>query len=124
MKTFIIRSALLLTFGLISAVAQSAGPTANLLWTAPTTNTDGSAVVGALTYNVYQGAQGAALVKVASAISGTTTNITAGLASGSTQCFAVSAIEGGVEGAQSNTACAAIPVPKVNAPTQITVVIH
>ena len=109
---------------LLGTVAHATPPQAVLTWTAPTTNLDGSAITATLTYNVYQAVQGAILVKVQSAVATTTETLTAGLTAGSIQCFAVSAIANGVESAQSNTACVAIPFPTPGVPTQITVVIH
>jgi hypothetical protein len=93
---------------------------ASLVWTAPTANTDGSAITATLTYNIYQGPSGA-LVKVQSAVSGTTATVTSGLTAGSVQCFAVTAIENGVESAQSNSACVTIPSPSPAAPTNLTI---
>lgn len=108
--------------GCVTAQAQAA-PSAALSYTAPATNTDGSAISGTLTYNIYQGLTGA-LVKVQSAVTGLSVTITTGLTAGTTQCFAVTAVEGGVESAQSNTACVAIPKPIPGVPTQVTIVLH
>lgn len=105
-------------------VACAAAPTAVTSWTAPIANTDASPISGAVTYNLYQAVQGATLAKVQSAVTSTTVTVTAGLTPGSTQCFAVTAIANGIESAQSNVACAAIPFPTPNSPSQITVVIH
>ncbi len=107
-----------------AAIAAAAPPQAVLSWTAPTTNADGSAITSTLTYNVYQGVQGAALAKVQSGIATATATITTGLTAGSTQCFTVSAVANSLEGAQTTTACAAIPFPTPGVPTQITVIIR
>jgi hypothetical protein len=109
---------------LLSAVwaTTACAATAALSWTGPTLNTDGSPVT-TLTYNIYQGLTGA-LVKVQSGVTTATATITAGLTPGTTQCFAVTAVEAGQESAQSTTACAAIPLPTPGVPTQITVVVH
>lgn len=117
-------ASLLLVFGLGHVHAQAA-PTAVVTWAAPTVNTDGSTITATLAYNLYQGLQSAGtLTKVASSIAGLTVSVTAGLTPGSTQCFAVTAIEAGVESAQSNKACATIALPTPGVPSQITVVVH
>jgi hypothetical protein len=108
---------------LLAGVALAAPPQAVLTWTAPTTNSDGSAITATLTYNLYQGLTGA-LVKVQTGVATLSATITTGLTAGTSQCFAVSAVENGVEGAQSNTACATIPQQVPGQPTQITVVLH
>ncbi len=110
--------------GCVIAAAAWASPTASLSWTAPTLNSDGSTITATLTYNVYQAAQGSTLVKVQSALANTGVLISAGLTPGTTQCFAVTAVANGQEGAQSATACAAIPFQTPGVPTQITVVVR
>ena len=102
--------------------AKASPPQAALSWTAPTTNTDGTPITGTLTYNIYQGPTGA-LVKVQSGVTGLAATITTGLTGGSTQCFAVTAVVSGQESAQSNSACAAIPLSVPGAPGQVTVVV-
>jgi hypothetical protein len=104
------------------AAAATPTPSAALSWTAPTTNTDGTAITATLTYNIYQGLTGA-LAKVQSGVTTTAATITAGLTAGTTQCFAVTAVANGVESAQSNSACAAISQPSPNSPTTVVVVI-
>lgn len=105
---------------LIGDLAIAAPPQAVLAWTAPVSNTDGSAIAGAVTYNIYQGLTGS-LVRVQSAVTASSVTITTGLTPGTSQCFAVTAVVGGIEGAQSNAACKAIPFPIPNAPTNLTV---
>lgn len=105
----------------LAALAQAAGPSATVTWTAPTTNTNGTPV-STLTYNLYQGLSGA-LAKVQSGIATTTLVVTTGLTVGTTQCFAVTAVEGGVESAQSNVACSMIALPTPGAPSQVVIVI-
>jgi hypothetical protein len=111
MRKFIFFAALLASF-------QAFAATATVSWSAPSTNTDGSAISGALTYNVYQNA-----VKVQSGVAGTSATVTSGLTAGSTQCFTVSAIESGVEGAQSLPACVTLQALTPNAPALPTVTI-
>ena len=108
---------------LLSTAALAAGPTATVTWTAPTTNTDGSAIAGALTYNVYQGTGTATPVKVQGPVAALTVTITAGLAAGSTQCFTVSAVANGVEGPQSLPACVTLQASAPSAPPTPTVTI-
>lgn len=100
------------------AVAQAAGPSATLTWVPPTTNTDGTPITGALTFNVYQGPTGAeSTTPVQTGLSGTSATITAGLADGTTVCFKVTAVEGGQESAKSNEACKTFPAATPNSPT-------
>lgn len=100
---------------LCASATQAAGPSAALAWVAPTTNTDGTAITVALTYNVYQGSAVSAAActlgstPVQTGVSGTSLTITAGLADGTTACFAVTAVEGGVESAKSNVATKTFP---------------
>lgn len=109
---------------LMACQVLAAPPSAAVSWSAPTANTDGSAIpAGALTYNLYQGLTGAE-VKVQSALTAAATTVTAGLTAGTSQCFTVTAVEAGVESAPSAETCALIPKPVPGVPTQITVVIH
>lgn len=106
-----------------AALAQSA-PSVLVAGSAPTTNVDGSTITATLTYNLYQSVQGGTLVKVQGPLTTLSATVTAGLTPGSTQCFTFTAIEGGNESAKAPSACAAIPLPTPNAPSQITVVVH
>jgi hypothetical protein len=105
-------------FAALLAASQAFAATATVSWIAPTTNTNGTAISGALTYNVYQNA-----VKVQSGVAGLTATVTTGLTAGSTQCFSVSAVEAGVEGAQSLPSCVTLQALTPNAPTVPTVTI-
>lgn len=111
---------------LILLLPSLALASAIIAWTAPTTNTDNTPATETLNYNLYQGLQGATLVKVQTGIAGLTATVTAGLTPGTTQCFAVTAVNTttGAESAQSAQACGAIPLPSPGMPTQITVIIH
>jgi hypothetical protein len=118
-------SGLLLALAL-STAAYAAGLSAYLGWTTPTQNTDGSTITTALTYNAYQGLQGQPLNKIAAGLTVNTLVVSTGLTAGTTQCFAVTALEGTAESAQSNQGCVAVPIPppsKPNAPTGLTVVL-
>jgi hypothetical protein len=113
---------LLILSSLFATAAFAATPaSASLAWTAPAANVDGTAITGAITYNIYQGLTGA-LVKVQSGVTGVTATITTGLTAGTSQCFAVTAVVAGVESAQSTQACAAIPAKTPSAPSSLTVV--
>lgn len=93
--------ALLLVSGV--SFAQTA-PSAKITITAPTTYSDGTAIPStvALTYNLYQGLSATTLVKVASGLTALSNTVTTGLSDGQTYFFAVTAVAGGLEGAQSN----------------------
>ncbi len=106
----------LLALLLLSSVA-SAGQ-AVLTITPPTLNTDGSTIIGQITYNVYKGAQGQAvkplLVTGLTATTYTALNLTAG----TTTCFNVTAnVVGETESAYSNEVCKTIPPTNPNPPT-------
>lgn len=79
-------------------------PSAILTWTAPTTYSDGTAIPAtvAITYNVYQGLTATTLVKVATGVTGLTNTITTGLSDGVTYFWSITAVAGGLDGAQSN----------------------
>lgn len=116
---------LLLLGCLMAAVAssQTTGPlSATVAWTAPTANTDGSALTGALTYNLYQGAAGA-MVSVQTGLTTVSATVTKGLTAGSTQCFAITAVENGVESLQSLPACVTLQALTPTAPGIPTVTI-
>ena len=93
--------ALLLLLAIASAQAPPP-PSAVLTWTAPTTNTDGTPIIGAITYNVYQGLTAASLVQVATGVTALTQTITTGLVDGTTYYWSVTAVAGGNESARSN----------------------
>jgi hypothetical protein len=111
--------ALLLSLFALPAFAQ--GYTAK--WSAPLLNTDGSKATETLNYNLYQATQGKPLAKVQTGIAGLTTTITAGLTPGTTQCFAVSALNTstGGESAQTAPVCVAIGQPVPGAPGGLTI---
>jgi hypothetical protein len=103
-------AAVITACAVIPASAQTASTSVTLSWTAPTKNTDGSAITGTLTYNLYQGPAAGPFVKVASNITGTSDVVTS-LSAGN--CFAVTAVETGsatsTESALSNTSCDIVP---------------
>lgn len=77
------------------------GSNITLTWTPPTANTDGTAISGAITYNLYNvaGANPVLLAAGLTSAASTRTNLSAG-----TPCYAVTAVVAGVESAISNTA--------------------
>ena len=95
-----------------AARAQSV-ETATVQWSAPTKNTDGSAITGALTYNVYYGTTAAGPFALLGTSAGTSYTHQ-GVAPG-TACYTVAAVESEtpapVTGAQTAPVCVTIPVP-------------
>jgi hypothetical protein len=92
-----------------------------LNWTAPTQNTDGSPIAGAITYNVYGGACGAAFTQLQSGITGTTnvrTNVNPG-----NWGYAVTAVVANQESARTSPVCTTVaaPVPVPGTPGGLTV---
>lgn len=104
---------------LFLAFATAAASGATLTWTAPTGNSDGTAISGALTYNVYQGISVATLSKVVSGLTPTTGVITTGLTAGTTQYFAVTAVANGMESALTPAQALVIPFSTPNPPTNL-----
>jgi hypothetical protein len=85
-------------------------PTATITFIAPTKNTDGTAVTGALTYNLYQGTATGAETKVASAVvAGSPFTVNTGLAPSTTVYWYLTAVENGVESAPTNEVCKIFP---------------
>lgn len=113
------------TMGFAQAVTPVTvpGPTIKLAYTAPATFTNGAAITGTITYNLYQGASGAALAKIQSGIAGTTAVVTANVVPGTTYCFAITAVVATVESAQSTQACAVVAVPTPGAPLTLTIIV-
>ena len=102
-------------------LSSMAANTAVLNWTATTQDDSGATITSPVTYNVYQGVSGAAKTLTQSGVTATTFTATTGLTGGSTVCWEVSAIAGGVEGPHSAEACKTFPVAKPLAPTALTV---
>ncbi len=92
----------------LAAAVAIAAVTHSASWTAPTTNTDGSAITVPLTYNVYQGQKGAETL-LASGLTALTAPVDG-------PCVYVTATEGTTEGVPSNEVCLLIPgAPKLTA---------
>lgn len=126
----------IVALSLLAAVAQAqaappaAVPTAtvavNINWTAPTLNTDGSTITGALTYNLYQGPKAGPFVKVGNGLAGSTTTVTS-LAGG--PCFQVTAVEaltpsGTAESLPVGPVCSIQPASPGAATISVTVTLH
>ena len=107
----------LLVFSPLAAVAG----TANLTWTAPTLNTDGTAITAPLTYKVYGGVQGSAKAVLATVSALAYTHSTA--PNGVTYCYQVSAVAGGVESSLSAEGCKVMPPAVPNPPTNLTITV-
>lgn len=140
-KGLLILAALLLCAAVVlstQAIAQgttvtaTAGQTATLNWTAPTANTDGSAIAGTLTYNVYNcpagSTTGAAsqctqLANGLTAATWTSAALTAG-----TLNYAVTAVEtsggGPQESALSNIVTLTVASAPPNPPGSLTITVH
>lgn len=105
------------------ALAQSAsvnkltGQTATVSWTAPTTNTNGTAIASALTYNIYSCPSGTAAGAAASSCTQVTSGLTAltyttaAFTTAGTFNYAVTAVEAGQESAISNLVSAVVTAP-------------
>jgi len=87
----------------------STGNPIELAWSAPTENVDGSAIVAPLTYNVYRSHNGAAYKLTVHAGISTTKATISNVTAGATECFEVTAIEGGVESSRSLPSCITVP---------------
>lgn len=99
---------------LLLTLLTAEGATANLNWVAPTLNTDGSAITGSLTYNVYRGTSATSLVKIGTS---STTSYTDANAPVGTDYYAVTAVNSyGVESVYSNVASKVIAAPTPNPP--------
>lgn len=85
-------------------------PAATLTFTPPTTNTDGTPVVGPLTYEILQGPAAASLAVAAKGLAGSPITVNTGLGAGATVYFAVVAVDAkGNASAQSNVVCKTFP---------------
>lgn len=96
-------SASLPAFAITVSASSSATGTATLSWTAPTLNTDGSALTDLAGYVIYYGSDASNLVSTIDINAASTLTYTIeGLAAGTTYYFAVASVNSaGVESAQS-----------------------
>lgn len=114
-------AALALGFGAWFAHVHAQAPSVTLTWTAPTQNTDGTAITQSLTYNVYQGPKGAeAATPVATGVTALTWSGTAGLQPGTTVCWEVTAQDSGGESAKSAEVCKTFAPSVPNPPSNLT----
>lgn len=124
-RTLPLIAALLLSaaaFAQSTSVTKVAGQTVTFTWTAPTTNTDGSAISGSLTYSVYScpstatagGAASACTAAVTglSALTWTSAALTAG-----TFYYAVTASDANGQSALSDIATVTVTAAPPNAPS-------
>lgn len=90
--------------------AAGVPPTATLSFTAPTTNTDGSAIATPLTYNVFVGTATGAEKLAASGLAGSPIVVNTGLTANSTAYIYVEVVDAhGVSSLPSNEVCKAFP---------------
>lgn len=99
---------------LFLGLAQAA--TVTITWVAPTTNVDGSAITGALTYDILQGVSGGPYTQIDSGV--TTPGVKETIDPTKGACIVMMAVEAGVTSPYSVPACLA---EQPNAPTAIAV---
>lgn len=102
------------------ALSASAG-TATLTCTAPTQNTDGSAIAGAITYNFYRGTSAATANTKLNTTPVSSCAYTDNSAPVGTSWWSVTAIVGGQESAKAPAVSKTIAPPVPNPPTLLTV---
>lgn len=110
----------LLAFGI--SVALAAALTTTVTWTSPTTNTDGSAITGPITYQLYVGPKGAE-VKYKTPVTSPPYVLVPTPPAGSQVCAEVTATVNAVESAPSAEVCANIPAPTPNPPTNVSITV-
>ena len=90
-------------------------PTATVTFTAPTTNTDGTPITGALTYDLFQGTASGAEKEVASGLSKSPITVNTGLTDGATFYWYIEAVNSaGNASAPSNEVCVTFPAGTPN----------
>jgi len=103
--------------------AMAATPTLTVNWMAPTQNGDGTAITGAITYQLYVGPTGKE-VKFGNPVTSPPYVITTGIpAPGGTICVQVTATVNAIESARTPEACATIPYPRPGSPVQVSVTV-
>lgn len=110
----------LLAFGAPATEAQAA-PTVTVSWVAPTTDVNGVALTGPITYQFYVGTSGKE-VKSGNPVSGLMMNIAAP-APGVQVCVQLTAIVNGIESDKTPETCTVMPFAQPNSPTVVTIVI-
>lgn len=101
MKKIILALALLPAFAF---AASAPVRTADITFTAPTLNTDGTPITGTLTFRLYQGQRGQMIKPLVNTLTNTSVTVSTGLPGGEV-CWQVSTLANGVESALSNEAC-------------------
>jgi hypothetical protein len=124
LRSFVAAVALLVLSTLVQAATLPApvltvktGGSITLSWVAPIANTDGSAISGTLSYNLYT-VTATGSTSLQTGITGLTnqrTNLNAG-----TPCYALTAVENGIESSPTNPVCVTVTAGP-NAPTSISV---
>lgn len=109
---------ILLTLLSLAALAVTPGQL-TVTWVAPTQNVDGSAIVGPITYSVYQ-QSGTTWTKVATGIAGLSWTAT-GLTGGTKQTYYVVSVAEGSQSGPSNYAGAVVPSATPKPPTAVAV---
>jgi len=112
----------LLILGVPASQAQAAAPQVTVSWVAPTKNEDGSAISGAITYQLYVGTSGKE-AKFGNPVTAPPYVITPTPAAGTQVCVQITAMVGGVESAKTSEACATMPFPTPGSPTVVTIVV-
>ena len=85
-------------------------PKVKLTWTPSTKNTDGSAITGTVTFNLYRGVDTPGkVVKTHPGLTGTTFTVVANLHPGTTQYFGLTEVVNGRESVLSNIVSTKIP---------------
>lgn len=113
--------ALVLALFAVTATAQTPRQ-AVITFSAPTARTDGSAITGALSYQIFQGVKGSAKVKVGT-ITTTSATLTTGLEGGKEYCWDVVAIEAG-NAAPSDHSAEACKAFSLSAPNAVTITVN
>ena len=119
MRNFV--AALLLVFA-CAASAQTAARTATITFTAPTARTDGSAITGTLSYQVWQGLKGGTKA-LAGTINTTSATISTGLQRGKEYCWDVVVIEAG-NPANSDHSAEACKAFSLSSPNTVTITVQ
>lgn len=121
MKNFALRHALAVWIAILimGVVGTAHAGSVALTWIAPTTNIDNTPIVGAITYRVFGGVQAQTKTLLAT-VTGTSYTHTSA-PNGTTYCYVVRAVVGGVESADSNERCTTIPASVPNPPTNLVI---
>jgi hypothetical protein len=95
-------------------------PTITLTFTAPTTNTNGTAITLPLTYTVFQGATSGSEVQVASGLTGSPIVVNTGLTAGSTAYVYLVVVDANGDSVPSTEACKTFPAAAPAIPNPVT----